>query len=916
MRTLPLFGLCALLACACGPSRTADTASLPPIAPAPAAAPQPAAVVPVAPPPEGRLGDIVTPREYDVELSVDPEESSFRGRVRIDVNVAQPVSSFWIHGSGITVERSSLLFGSGPAAREIPLAPLAAPKDSELLGFSAGESVPPGRAALVIEYRATMGQRTGLFRQRHEGNWYAITDFEPIDARRAIPCFDDPRFKVPWNLTLVVPESLSAYANAPEAEVTALENGERRVRFERTRPLPSYLVAFAVGPFEVVQAPGGPVPIRILALRGKASWASYARTIAPPLLARLVRYFGSPVPFSKIDFVAVPSFSGAMENPGLITVSASILLQEPGEDRIELSRLAALVIAHELSHLWLGDLVTMSYWDDLWLNEGAATWLAAKILAEWHPAQKWSVHDVASSLEAIAVDSQLDAPPVRHAIDAKEDIRAAFDPISYKKGGALFGMLEAWLGESLFHERLLAYVARNADGSVTADRFLAAFSDGPDEPSARWLRTFLDQPGVPDVSAHLSCQDGAPRVELSQARYLPLAAAASARSAQRAQTWQVPVCVRYGDRTGVGRACTLLERKTGAVELSRCPAWFYPNVDERGYYRVSLAAAGLRNLAGAKRPKLTDREVVGLTANAVAMLASGKAELADVLPVFDELARDRNLAATRLIAQFLAYLDRAVINRKSRASFQSFVRKLYGKRSHVLDLHAVEGEDEETALMRPLLLSLIGHYGRDPRTITRATRQVNRWLASGERTDSQLFGTVMTVAASAGGRRLFDRLAKALAETDLSTAEGRQRRQLLLAGLGSFSKPALLRRAVSLALDRQAMSTDLVILFEAIFQNPDSASLSVDLLEETQQQLLQTSRDPRALYRTAYLAMVAGRRACSRAEWQRIEALVHTGAGGRNPDWLVEGLADLEREVEQCAAFRARYQADADAFFK
>lgn len=873
-------------------------------------------MVPADPPPTGRLGDKVTPRAYQMELEVDPEQSNFRGRVRIDVAVAEPVSSFWLHGRGITVVRSVVLLGAGAAKRELPLRALVAPKDSELLGYAAHETIPRGDASLEFEFTAVMGRDTGLFRQRHEGIWYAITDFEPIDARLAIPCFDDPRFKVPWELSLVIPESLSAYANAPQSSEELLGNGTKRVRFERTRPIPSYLVAFAVGPFEVVEAPGGPVPIRILALQGKASWAGYARDIAPPLLGELVRYFGGPVPFPKVDFVAVPSFSGAMENPGLITVSANILLQDPARDRIERRRLAALVIAHELSHLWLGDLVTMRFWDDLWLNEGAATWLAAKILDQWSPAQKWSVQDATSMVEAMDVDSELDAPPVRHTISGEGDIRDAFDPISYKKGGALFGMLEAWIGEASFREHLLAYVAAHADGNVTARDFLAAFPRSANRRSATWLPSFLNTPGVPDVSARLSCSGSSAHVDLSQSRYLPLAAAAAASAEQRAPTWHIPICVRYGDRTGVDRACTVLNRPTGTLALSRCPVWFYPNADERGYYRVRLPEKTLRDLAGLDRPPLSEREVVGLTANTVAMLRAGEVELADALPLLRALARDRNLEATRLITTAVAYLERAVITDKRRAGYRAFVRRLYGKRARVLGLHRMGGEDEELSLMRPVVLALVGRYGRDPWTLARAKRLVARWLDSGEGIDPALLGTIVTIAASAGGRPLFERFSRALDEADTQTVEGRRRRQVLLAGLGSFSDPTLVRRAVDRVHAEDALPTDLVFLFQAIFQNPDNAALGLDLLEDAQKRAGDRSADPRALYRTAYLALLAGQHACSDEEWRRIEALAQTATGGAAPDWMADGLSEIERDVDECAAFRARHQTGANAFFK
>jgi alanyl aminopeptidase len=664
-----------------------------------------------------------------------------------------------------------------------------------------------------------------------------------------------------------------------------------------------------------VKVPGTAVPVRILALRGKSTWAGYAQRITPPLFADLVGYFGGPVPFPKIDFLAVPYFSGAMENPGLITVSASILLQDPARKSIGRQRLAALVIAHELVHLWLGDLVTMHFWDDLWLNEGSATWLAARVLQRWNPAQKWSVHEVASTLEAMAVDSQLDAPPVRHKISDPDDVRAAFDPISYKKGGALFGMLEAWIGADRFRTILREYVEANADGNVSVKELLAAFPQTPGQNPAPWLRTFLDQPGVPEIEARLECAKDGARIELSQSRYLTLAAEARARAEHRAQTWRIPLCARYGDRSGTQRACTTLTVKTGSVALPRCPRWIYPNADERGYYRLRLPAAELGALASLGPSPLTEREVVGLAGNAVAMLTSGHTEIAHVMPLLRVLARERNLAATRILATSFAHVWRAVINQRTRPRYAAFVRKLYAKRARVLGLHAATGEDEETTQMRPLVLSLAGRLGRDPWTLARARRLTEKWLDTGTGIEANLLRHVLAIAASAGDRRLFDRLQRALASADERTRAGRMRRQTLLAAMGGFASPALLRRSVALVMADGATPSDLTILFQAILENPHAGKLGLDLLTEVQAQLEKDGR-PHTLQRTAYLALVAGQRACSREELDVVERVAETGSAGRKPDWLIEGLEETRRDVAECIAFRARHQAGADAYFK
>ncbi|HLK45193.1 MAG TPA: M1 family metallopeptidase, partial [Acidimicrobiales bacterium] len=343
--------------------------------------------------------------------------------------------------------------------------------------------------------------------------------------------FDEPGFKIPFAVTLVVPSGDQAIANTPEVERSpAAAAGATRVRFAPTPPLPSYLVAFAVGPLDVVRAadvPPNPVrpkplPLRGVAVKGRGGELAYALGHAGELLSMLETYFGVPYPFEKLDLLAVPQLSGAMENPGAVTFDEPLLLFDPKTAPLRQRLDYAMVVAHELSHQWFGDLVTMAWWDDTWLNESFAEWMGYKVAQQWEPALRADLDFAEGTQSAIGTDSLVSARQVRQPIASADDIENAFDDTTYKKGGAVISMFERWLGPEVFQKGVRAHMARHRFATASADDFLAALSDAAGRDVAAPYRTFLDQPGVPFVEAALVCDGGAPpRLHLRQSRFLP-----------------------------------------------------------------------------------------------------------------------------------------------------------------------------------------------------------------------------------------------------------------------------------------------------------------------------------------------------------------------------------------------------------
>ena len=459
-----------------------------------------------------------------------------------------------------------------------------------------------GAADLRIQYTGNVIEKnsSGLFRMQDGGEWYLLSQFEATDARAAFPCFDEPAYKVPWQLTLHVPSQDSAISNT-SIESEKQEGKTKTVVFRQTKPLPSYLVALAVGPFEFVDggtAGRNHVPVRIVAPKGKAAEAKYAASVTATILTRLEEYFGVPYAYDKLDNVAIPvTFGfGAMENAGMVTYSQSLILAPPETDTIRRQRQYAEVAAHELAHQWFGDLVTTAWWNDIWLNEAFATWTASKIIADWKPEWGTRVDDVRSKLGAAAEDSLISARKVRQEIVTADDINNAFDSITYQKGAAVIRMFESWMGDAAFRKGVQSYMRQYSFKNATAGDFLDSLSTASRKNVTAAFSTFLNQAGIPLVSVALHCDQGAPLLHLEQERFIPLGSKGST-----AGDWSTPVCIRYGDGGQSRTACTLLDKSQMDWPLSdakSCPAWVQANADAVGYYRVLYKGTLMQSLTG------------------------------------------------------------------------------------------------------------------------------------------------------------------------------------------------------------------------------------------------------------------------------------------------------------------------------
>ncbi|MGA8029815.1 MAG: M1 family metallopeptidase [Bryobacteraceae bacterium] len=424
--------------------------------------------------PKLRLPETVRPIRYSASLRMVPGEDRFTGYIEIDLDVLQPTSTVWLHAKSLEFRGAAIMSNDVNLPVEIK------PGTDDFVAFTAlGELHPKAPATLTISYTGEISRTLtdGAFQQKQGNDWYIFTKFEPVTARRVFPCFDEPSYKTAWKLILHVPRNLKAFSNTPIASEEDESDGMKAVRFQQTKPLPSYLVAFAAGPFDIVETePVGKnrTPSRIVVPRTRAPEASYAASITPKLIEMLEQYFGTPYPYEKLDQIVVPLTTawGAMENAGLIAYGDFLL--SPKQDDTELRRRGrAGAMEHEMSHQWFGDLVTTAWWDDIWLNEAFASWLSTKLLNEWKP--EWQMKtDAARSAGIMRADSLTTSRKIRQPIEAHGDIANAFDGITYGKGEAVIGMFENYIGPEKFQQAIRLYLQQHAWGNATSTDLLAA----------------------------------------------------------------------------------------------------------------------------------------------------------------------------------------------------------------------------------------------------------------------------------------------------------------------------------------------------------------------------------------------------------------------------------------------------------
>jgi cytosol alanyl aminopeptidase len=754
-----------------------------------------------------RLPPGARPTGYALDLTVVPGAPTVTGEIAIDVQLDQAREVLWLNARSLKVTRVVTEL-SGTRASLLP-------DNEHFLGVSFTPSLPAGKHRITLSFEAEQSRKMtrGIFALEDADAWYTMTQFEADDARRAFPCFDEPGYKVPWQLTLRVPKDLVAVSNTRVISEMPGEGGLKVVRFAKTRPLPSYLVAFAVGPWEFLDlGPLGhaPTPSRIIVPRGRLTEVGFVARAYPELFLQLEAWFGIGYPFDKLDHIAIPLNVGfAMENAGLITYGARGVLAKPDAETARFRHGSASVGAHEMSHQWFGNLVTTAWWDDIWLNEAFATWIAEKMVDQWRPDYERGAARAEERADAIKADALISARQIREPITSRGDIQTAFDDITYQKGATVIAMFEGWVGQETFRRAVRSYLEARRDGSATAEDFLAALTQTSHLPVARAFNTFLDQNGVPQVEARLQCGAGGPKLTLKQHRL-----SAIGSESAKAQEWQIPVCARYVGGNASRQICVLMTSTSISVPLKgACPAFVFANAGGRGYYVPSYSRDLLDELAS-NRDRLSAGEYTSLVYDLQALVRAGSLSSSEAVRWTRLAASSSDRHVVLAAIDMAEFTGNTLVAEADRAQFERFVREVFGPRARSLGFVPRPGESDDDQLTRRALLRFMGPV--DPELAAEAHRLALAWIKDRKAVDPELVDVVLMTAGRTGDAAMFDAL---LAEAK-TTRESLDRYYLMMA-LFAFTDPALADKGMALLLDasfdvRESWSA----LYRGFYWNP------------------------------------------------------------------------------------------------
>ncbi len=749
-----------------------------------------------------RLPAGVTPSHYDLAFDVDLPNARFTGVETIRVDLEQPTRSIVLNAAEITFHDVTITTG---AMRQVASVTLDPSKETATLAVQ--RLIPKGPAEIHISYAGILNDKLrGFYLSTEKDQRLAVTQFESTDARRAFPGFDEPSFKATFDIALTIGVRDTAISNGRVVSDTPASGGAKHtVRFSTTPKMSSYLVAMAVGRFSCLEGSAENTPIRICGTEGKQEMGRIALEAAQEILKFYNTYFAIKYPFGKLDVLAVPDFAaGAMENTAAIFYRERDLLVDSKDASLTVRKRIASVLAHEMAHQWFGDLVTMKWWDDVWLNEGFANWMETRPLATLHPDWNVAVDQALDNQAALGVDALSTTHAVHAAVETPAQIDEAFDSITYEKGAAVLRMVESYIGSDTFRRGVNEYLRAHAYGNATSEDFWQTMASVSGKPVDRIMPTFINQAGAPVLDVSLSCVNNRSALDIGQQRFSMDPGAARMRSAER---WQIPVCVKSATPGSGG--CDLIADTRQSLSLGNsCVPWAFVNAGAQGYYRTAYSPDMLRGLAPRMQEVLTPPERLSLSGDEWALVRAGRHSAADYLTLVPGYATEHTDGVLSNVVDRLDFIGEYLTTPDSRPRFRRWVGDLFSPVYQEITFTSAPVDSDERRALRATLIHTMGVLAEDPAVALSARAALDRALAGGPALDPTLARSIVSVAAHNGDAALFDAM---LAASERSTSGDEKYRYLY--ALAQFRDPALVDRALAYALTPKLRSQDTGMFF-------------------------------------------------------------------------------------------------------
>jgi aminopeptidase N len=755
-----------------------------------------------------RLPKTAKPEHYTLELRPDLKSATFSGRESIDVIVEQPTGSITLNAAEIKFQSVSALMSGKTLTAKVT-----EDEEKQQVTFNFGQQLPAGKLKLDIRYTGILNNELrGFYLSKTAKRNYAVTQFESTDARRAFPSFDEPAMKATFSVTLVIDQGDTAISNTNILRDVPIEASDPQapakhaVTFAETPRMSTYLLAFLVGDFQCLTGSSDNVPIRVCATPDQVQYGKFALKATEYVLHYYDTYFGIKYPMPKLDMIAIPDFeAGAMENFGAITYRETDLLLDESHASVGAQREVGLVVAHEMAHQWFGDMVTMEWWNNVWLNEGFATWMENKPIAAWRPDWTMDEEVARQNQGTLNLDAQRTTRTIRANADTPSEINEMFDGISYGKAGAVLLMVENYVGEETFRQGVHKYLAAHMYSNATAEDFWSAQTEVSKKPIDKIMDSFVAQPGEPLLTFRA---DKAGSVSATQQRFF----LSPKGHSDEAEEWTVPVCFKSAGPT----PCDLLTGATDSLKVHSAP-FLFANAEGKGYYRSAYTDEVYAQLMSHVESDLKPAERISLLGDEWALAQAGKAPIGSYLDLVAAVSKDSSAGVIGSAAGSLNSIDAHIASTpEEREQISAWVRAQFAQAYQSLGAPQADDSPQKREI-RAELLTLVAGLGKDPEAISQARAITTQNLADPKGVDTTLADAALRIAARNGDSALFDQLQK------LSTsASNPQLRSSALRSLALFRDPVLEKRALEYAASGQVRNQDAAGLFAIELRNRDT----------------------------------------------------------------------------------------------
>jgi aminopeptidase N len=759
-----------------------------------------------------RLPENAVPDSYDLKFEPDLGSATFSGDETIHVHLQKATTSIVLNSAEIEFKEAWVGTADFKQA-----AAVSKDEKNETATLTIPSAVPAGPAEIHIRFTGILNDKLrGFYLSQTARRRYAVTQFEATDARRAFPSFDEPAYKAVFRVTLVVDKADTAISNGKiVSDTPGPGGGKHTLQFSDSPKMSSYLVAMMVGDFACITGAADGIPIRVCAVPEKKDLLSYALLSAENILKFYDTYYQIKYPYQKLDIIAFPDFSaGAMENVAAITYRETLLTINDKNASVDAHQAVVGVLAHEMAHMWFGDLVTMKWWDDIWLNEGFATWMSFKPIKAWKPEWHEERGEIRETGASLSTDSIATVRAIRAKVETPAEIETLFDDIAYGKAASVLRMVEAYVGPDVFQKGANAYLEKHAYGNATAEDFWNQMAATSEKPVDRIMATFTEQSGAPLITVKSACSESSSggggfmkkkktksltQVTLSQERYF----ADSAKLGSGSQEiWQIPVSLRPDGAKDV--TYVLLVQRQQTFEVPGCSPWVYANAGGRGYYRSDYDPPVLAKMSAELETSFSPEERIHFLGDEWAMVRVGRMNIGDYLDTLEKIKGERSRDVVRVMTGRFGEIHDIVASPADRAAFEKWVRNFLGPMAAELGENPTAGESDDRRGLRSDVFETLALNGRDPQLLAKSRVLVEQYMRDPNSIDAALAGNALTVSALDGNADLYNRYLE-----HMKTANTPEEYYNYFRALMHFPSAELAKRTFELALSPDVKNQDL-----------------------------------------------------------------------------------------------------------